>query len=99
MVMRHDIASLEMAQADHEAPNAPHSSAITGESRCRSASGPAHAGLMTLEKRRENPGQTQWMGGGGFSGQTSSSGFTGTGNRRWTAWGLTGMGVLGARIP
>ncbi len=33
MVMQHDIASLEMAQADHQAPNAPHSSVITGESR------------------------------------------------------------------
>jgi len=94
-ISERDVNSLCAESAE----NPGHPPAIAGESRLRSACGPARAGLMTLEKRRANPGVERRMGGGGVGGQTSSSGFTGSGSRRWTAWGLTGMRSLDARMP
>ena len=39
------------------------------------------------------------MGGAGFAGQTTGSEFGGSGEMRWTAWDLTGMGTLDALMP
>lgn len=89
----------EMAHGGKLAQDAPHPPAIAGESRFRSAYGPAHAGLMPSEKQREITERGRKMGGDVEDQQASGLEFDLVGEGRQSACRLTGMRSLDARMP